>query len=67
MKLVDNARQAWRWFSVQAMAIIAVLPLIWEQMPPEVLAVIPAVWLPWIAAGMALLGLVGRLVKQGDE
>lgn len=67
MRLVDNASRAWRWFSVQALAVCAVLPLIWEQLPPEVHDLIPAEWRPYALAAVALAGLVGRLVDQGGR
>jgi di/tricarboxylate transporter len=65
MKLVDDARRAWRWFSVQALAVLAVVPLIWGELPPEVTALIPAGWHPYILAGVAVAGIMGRLVDQG--
>ena len=67
MQLVQDARRAWRWFSVQVLTLLAVLPLIWEQMPPETHALVPETWRPWIITGLALIGIGGRLVKQGDR
>ena len=67
MRLVEEARTAWRWFSVQALAVIAVIPLVWEQLPPEAHALIPEAWRPWAITGVALAGIVGRLVKQGQD
>lgn len=65
MKLVKNARRAWRWFSVQALALLAALPLIWPQIPPEVQAMLPEAWRPWVLVALAVGGIVGRLVDQG--
>ena len=64
MRMVDDARRAWRWFSVQALAVLALVPLIWAEVPPEVQAFIPAGWHPWILAGVAVAGILGRLVDQ---
>ena len=67
MKLVPNARRAWRWFSVQALAVIAALPLVWTQIPPDVQAMLPDAWRPWVLTAIALAGMVGRLVVQGGS
>ena len=64
MRMVPEARRAWRWFSVQALAVLVALPVLFETLPPEVVAVIPADWRPWLIAAVALAGMVGRLVDQ---
>lgn len=66
MKLVDNARQSWRWFSMQVLAFIGLLPLVWEMLPPESQALVPEAWRPIVITVLALIGIGGRLVKQGD-
>lgn len=67
MKAVNNARQAWRWFSVQALAVLAALPLVWTQIPPDVQAMLPEEWRPAVLAVIALGGLAGRLIDQGSR
>ena len=64
MRLVPDYRDAWRWFSVQAFAILAALPLVWLNLPPDIKAFIPPKYGVYIAAAIALGGLVGRLVDQ---
>ena len=64
MQLVENVRTAWRWFSVQVLTLLAVLPLVWEQLPPETHALVPEAWRPWIITVLALIGIGGRLVRQ---
>lgn len=64
MKLVDNWKSAWRWLSVHALAILAALPFVWPQIPPEVQAWIPDEWRPYIVAAIALGGIAGRLIPQ---
>lgn len=64
MKLIPEWRDAWRWFSVHALGLIVLLPLVWAEMPPEVMALIPASWHPYIVAAVAAAGLVGRMVDQ---
>ena len=65
MKLVDDVAKAWRWFSVQVFALVTFLPIVWMEAPPEVKALIPPAWLPYIVAAMGVIGMIGRLVKQG--
>lgn len=64
MQLVDGYKRAWRWLSVQCLAIIAVLPFAWEYIPYEVKSMIPLEWQPYLFSLFALLGVAGRLVKQ---
>lgn len=65
MKLVENWREAWRWHSAQALAVLALLPVVWTELPPEAQALVPEEWRPYVLAALALAGLVGRLQKQG--
>jgi len=67
MKLVPDAKDAWRWFSVQALTLIAALQVMWETLPAEALAVIPADWRGYITIGLAVAGLVGRLIYQAPK
>lgn len=67
MKLVKDARKAWRWFSVQALAVMALLPIVWVQLPPDVQAMMPEAWRPWVMVALAIGGIAGRLIKQGDD
>lgn len=64
MRLVEEWHQAWRWFSVQSMAISVVLLGAWQAVPDELRAALPR-WLPhWLAIALLVLGIAGRLVDQ---
>lgn len=67
MKLIPEWRQSWRMFSVQALALVAGLPLLWYELPVEIKALIPAEWTPYILTAVAVAGLIGRLVDQGTR
>ena len=62
--LVDGWRQAWRWFSMQAMAAAGLLLTVWATIPEDLKAVMPPAWTKGIAIALIVLGLAGRIVKQ---
>lgn len=65
MKLVPEARKAWRWFSVQAMAWALAIQGAWATVPEDMKASVPAGLVHWLTIGLLALGIAGRLVKQG--
>lgn len=64
MKLVEDWKQAWKWFSVQALAALVILPTVWAALPADAKAFLPDGAEPWILAALALAGVVGRLIDQ---
>lgn len=64
MKLIDNARKAWRMFSVQAMFLAGVLQATWLSLPPDLLAQVPDSIRSGVTLALLGLGIAGRLVKQ---
>jgi ABC-type uncharacterized transport system permease subunit len=64
MRLVPDWREAWSWFSVQSLAILAALPIVWGMLPADLKAWVPAGWEPYILLAVALGGLAGRLIDQ---
>jgi hypothetical protein len=62
--LVDEWKSAWRWFSVQSMALAAVLLGAWQALPDELRASLPRALPHWLAIALLALGIAGRLVKQ---
>jgi hypothetical protein len=64
MKLVDGARRAWRWFSVQCMALALALQGTWELMPDDLRSGIPPRAVTIITLALLVLGIFGRLLKQ---
>lgn len=65
MRLIPHWRAHLRSYSAMALAALAALPLIWAQVPPELIALIPPDWLKWIITGVALAGFVGKFIDQG--
>lgn len=66
MKLIEDWKDAWRWFSVQAMAAAGALQVVWIGMPDDLKASIGPQWVQGITFALLLLGVFGRLVKQGE-
>lgn len=67
MKFVTDWKNAWRWFSVQALAALVLLPVVWMALPPDVKGFLPESWEPWTLIFIAGAGLIGRLVDQQSE
>lgn len=57
----------WRLWSVQIFTALAVLPLVWAELPADIKAMIPAGWEPWIVAAIALGGIVARVIPQAKK
>lgn len=64
MKWVDNIRSAWKWYSVQALGILTIFPIVWIELPADIKSRIPAEWTPYVVSAVALGGLIGRLKAQ---
>ncbi len=64
MTLVDEWRGAWRWFSLQAMALTAAIQAAWAAIPDDLKQHFPARLVTAVSIGLLLLGIGGRLVRQ---
>lgn len=64
MTLIPNWRQAWRMFSVQAQAIALAILGAWQVLPEDLKAQLPHNLVYWLAMGLMVLGIIGRLVHQ---
>ena len=61
---VDNIRNAWKWLSIQFLALAIAAQVAWEALPPDVVAIIPEEWRGKIVLVLTIIGLIGRLIKQ---
>ena len=69
MKLVDDWKKAYKWFSMWAFAFCGSIALIWASIPADVKEMAPDSWDKWIFVLItvaSVLGGAGRLVKQND-
>ena len=67
MRLVEEWKGAWRWFSLQAMALTAAIQAAWAAMPDDLKQHIPARAVTAVSIGLLLLGIGGRLVLQRKD
>ncbi len=64
VRWIANARLAWRFGSVQAAALLALLSALQAEVLPLVGPIFaPTVW-PWVSGGLALAIVLLRLVAQ---
>jgi hypothetical protein len=61
MKLVDNARHAWKWLSTQMLAVTGAMPGVWLTLPAEWRSAIPPTALAIAALVTAAIGIYGRV------
>lgn len=64
MKLIDEWRRAWRWFSMQAMVAVAAIQGAWAAIPDDLKRHFPGRLITAVSVGLLLLGIGGRLVRQ---
>ena len=64
LELVDDAKQAWRWLSMQAMTAALAVQSAWLFIPEDMKSSIPPNIVQAVTLALLGLGIVGRLVKQ---
>lgn len=67
MRLVEEWRQAWRWFSVQAMTLSVLVQAAWEALPADLKQYLPHGLGMALSLGLLVCGIIGRLVRQGGR
>lgn len=64
MRLVEEWRGAWRWFSVQAMAAAALVQAVWVGLPDDLKQHLPGWLVTALSLGLLAAGIWGRLLRQ---
>lgn len=64
MKLVEKWYDCWKWFSVHALVLQGIFIAFWAKLTPDQISSLPQHTEIYVTVLIALLGLVGRLVKQ---
>lgn len=61
MRLVDNARHAWKWLSTQMLAVTGAMPGVWLSLPDDWRSAIPPTVLAIAAGVTSVIGIYGRI------
>lgn len=64
MKVVENAKDWWRWYSVHAMTVAAAVQGAWLALPDDMRASAPDGLVHLVTLALMVLGVSGRMVKQ---
>tara|TARA_R110000822_G_scaffold64325_5_gene157964 strand:+ start:8188 stop:8415 length:228 start_codon:yes stop_codon:yes gene_type:complete len=64
LELVDDAKQAWKWISMQAMVLAAAIQGAWLYIPEDLKLSIPPNVVQGVTLVLLVAGVAGRLVKQ---
>jgi hypothetical protein len=64
MKLVDDARECWKWISMWCMTLAGAIQGSWMFIPDDMKASIPAGVVQAGTVALLALGMAGRLLKQ---
>jgi hypothetical protein len=67
MKLVEDAKDWWRWWSMRFMGMAVAFPMIWAQLPADAKAMIPEAVEPYIPMALVLAAMISRPIQQGDK
>lgn len=67
MKLVKNWKSCLKWFSVQAMVLAGAIQTTWMNLPDDMKMTVPEAWVSTTTVVLMVLGVVGRVIKQGGD
>lgn len=60
LRLVDDARHAWKWASINITVVSSALMSAWLAMPADVRERMPA-WLPLVLGGLTIAGRLSTM------
>ncbi len=64
--LIDDFKNFWKFYSVHALAVAAAIPVAWASVPAAWQHDCPAWFMAALSAVVAISGIIGRVIKQGD-
>jgi len=65
--LIDNWKSCLKMYSVQMMTLALTVQGVWASMPDDMRASVPSGIISAITIGCLVLGVIGRLVQQGEK
>jgi hypothetical protein len=66
-ELVDDWKNVHKWVSTQCMSLAAAIQGTWLYIPEDMRQAIPSKLVTGVTIGLMVLGVVGRVVKQGKN
>jgi len=68
MKLVEDWKNGWKWFSCHCMALAAIiLAVYYFFLPDDLRSAIPAKEVAWVVLIVIVVGLAARFIDQGGK
>ncbi len=67
MRLVDDWKDGWKWISTNCMVIAATVQGVWASLADDMRASIPQGTVAYLTIAILVLGVAGRLIKQGKK
>lgn len=67
MKLVENWKRCYKWFSVQAMTLSSAALAGWNALPDDMRQAFDTKWIMIGASVLLVLGVFGRLIDQEKD
>ena len=64
--MIENWRSAWKFISVQAMALAVAIQTVWPMVPDDMKAALPPQVVHAVTVALLVAGIMGRLYKQGN-
>ena len=66
IRLTEDWKAAHKWFSTHAMLWASVIQIAYMELPDELKASISPKVIAWITSSILILGIAGRVIKQGE-
>ncbi len=67
MRLVDDWKSCWKWLSVNCMILAGSIQGAWAAISDDMKQYIPHHLVTGLTIGLLVLGVIGRLIKQGKH
>jgi len=64
LKLIEEWKDAKRWFSIHAMLWASVVQIVWAELPEDLKSYLPSKYVSILTVTLLVLGIGGRLVNQ---
>lgn len=66
-QLIEEWRSAWKWMSVNCMALVVAIQLTWVNMPPDLKSALPDGLVNYVSIGLLVLGVFGRVTTKAPQ